>query len=160
MAPDVDLPTPPDLTNRGIPDELDADEGVVGERDLHRAELERVLDEGAWREGFEEWAEYTDLSETDVQQAEAVGLFRALDLFWDPDAERLRYQVPEVPGDWDDRVGGEGSPASTVQQELDELGRTVAETIATDYVDWGAAEPADLVWSVQTFGQVPTRERE
>lgn len=142
MALDVDVPTPPDLTNRGVPAELADSEAVTGEGDLRREELEAALDESAWTEGFNEWAHYTDLTETDVRVADEAGLFRELDFFYDPDAERLRYVVPAVPGDWDTRVGDDGSSAGTVANELDDLGRTVAETVALDYVDW--TDPDDV----------------
>jgi hypothetical protein len=188
MALDVDLPTPPDLTNRGLPDAPDAESVSTGgdgpesvsagedgpesvsagedgpesvapeEADLRRAELEYALGDGAWREGFAEWAEYTDLSAADVRLAETLNLFRALDLFWDAGAERLRYRGPAIPTDWDDRVGDEGSPAALVRSELDDLGRTVAETIVADYVDWGTAAPVDMVWVAETFDETPPGE--
>lgn len=157
MALDASVPTQPDLTNRGLPAALDpgADSG-----NLHRAELEAVLADGAWREGVAEWAQYTELNPADVELAEALGLFRSLDFYWDDVADRLRYVVPAVPEDWDDRAGSEGVSRAILQEELDGLGRTVAEIIATDYVDWGEGEPADLVWGVEAYGQVFTGERE
>jgi hypothetical protein len=160
MALDVAVPTPPDITNRTVPEMVNLDALPGSDLDLRRAELERILREGAWREGFEEWAQYTDLSEADVGVAVELGLFRGLDFFWDGEAERLRYVVPAVPEEWDERTGPDGVPASRLQEELDELAQTVSESIATDYVAWGEAESSDLVWGVETFGQVPTVERE
>jgi len=160
MALDVALPTPPDITNRGVPEKFDVDVLAGSDLDLRREELEAVLRDGAWREGFEEWAQYTDLSERDAELAEELGLFRALDFFWDFETDRLRYVVPAVPEAWDDRAGSDGVPTSTLQEELDDLGRTVSEIVATDYVDWGEGESSDLVWGVESFGQVPTAEGE
>lgn len=157
MSLDASVPTQPDVTNRGLPAPLDpeADAG-----DLRRAEIETVLADGAWREGVEEWTQYTDLSAADVELAEALGLFRSLDFYWDDEADRLRYVVPAVPEDWGERAGSDGVSATTLQSELDDLGRTVAETVAIDYVDWGDGEPTDLVWGVETFGQVFTGARD
>lgn len=160
MALDVAVPTPPDITNRGVPGTFDVDAVAGSDQNLRRDELEGILRAGAWRQGFEEWAQYSDLSATAVELAVELGLFRALDFFWDFEARRLRYVVPAVPETWDDRAGPEGIPASTLQEELDDLARTVSEIIATDYVDWGEAEAKDLVWGVETFGQVPTEEEE
>lgn len=160
MAIDTEIPTPPDLTNRGVPLGLEVDEVDASDLDLRSQELEGVLRDGAWRQGFEEWNQYTDLSADDVRLAEEMELFRALDFYWDPTTERLRYVVPAVPEDWDDRAGDGGLPRSIVQSSLDDLGRTVAETIASDYVDWGSDAPSDLVWSVEAFGQPPTDEQE
>ena len=158
MTLDVAVPTPPDITNRGVPETFDMDAVAGSDQNLRRDELEEVLGEGAWQEGFDEWAQYSDLSEVDVELAVELGLFRALDFFWDFETDRLRYVVPAVPETWDDRAGPDGIPAVTLQEELDDLARTVSEIIATDYVDWGDAEAEDLVWGVETFGQVPTEE--
>lgn len=157
MTSDIELPTPPDLTNRGTPVDLDLDETDPLETDLRREELEEILLDGAWREGFEEWAQYTTVSDSDVRLAADLGLFHAFDFFWDFDMGRLRYVTPAVPVDWDDRPDS-GVSASTLQTELDDLGRAVAETIAAEYVDWGEEESSDLVWGVETFGQVPPEE--
>ncbi|MFB6153903.1 MAG: hypothetical protein ABEJ27_06590 [Halodesulfurarchaeum sp.] len=155
MALDVDVPTPPDLTNRGLPPGLSIAETAGDVQDLRRGELESVLGEGAWREAFEEWAQYTDLSATDIEHATTIGLFRAFDFFWDPDARRLRYVTPAIPEDWTDAEAV--SAPDVVQAELDDFGRTVAETITSGYIDWGEAS-SDLVWGVDSFGQVPTGE--
>ncbi|WP_340101442.1 hypothetical protein [Salinibaculum salinum] len=159
MVIDVDVPTPPDITNRGIPDTVDSD-AVTSEISLRREELEKILRQNAWQEGFEEWWQYTDLSEADIQWAEELSLFHAFDFFWDSEAGRLRYVTPAVPDEWGDDAEEAVSPASVVQSELGELGDTVAETIATNYVDWGERELSDPVWSVDSFGQVPTRDEE
>lgn len=158
MALDVEVPTPPDITNRTTPVEFDTEETTGNDR--RRAELEAILRDGAWRAGFEEWAEYTDLSAADVALAETLGLFRAFDFFWDPEADRLRYVTPAVPAEWDDRAGEDVSSPRLVETEFDDLGRAVAETVVAEYVDWGSEESSDLVWGVETFGQVPTGDGE
>lgn len=53
MAVDVDIPYPPDLTNRGTPSSLDT-ESLDSPSDLRREELEGLLRDGAWRESFAE----------------------------------------------------------------------------------------------------------
>jgi hypothetical protein len=71
---DIETPTPPDLTNRGVPARIDAAVSTT-EVDLRRPDLEAVLGEGAWQEGVDEWAQYTDLDEADVALAEEMGWF-------------------------------------------------------------------------------------
>lgn len=156
----LDVPNPPDLTNRENSAPFDPVNVASSGTDQRRAELEDILRDGAWREGFEEWAQYTDLSEAVVERAAEMGLFGSFDFFWDTQEDRLRYVAPAVPDDWAEGTGQSDVSASFVQSELDDLGRAVAETIATGYVDWGSAESSDLVWSVETFGQVPTGEEE
>lgn len=153
----MDVPPRPDLSNLGVPDRFDADE-PISEQELRRDELAAILARGAWQEGFDEWAQYTDLTQRDVDLAERLNLFESLDFYWDGNANRLRYVVPEVPESWDDRADEDHVTRRTLQEELDDLGRTVAETIALDYVDWGESGGEDLVWGVDTFGQVPTEE--
>lgn len=156
----LDVPNPPDLTNRGDSARFDPVNAISGGPEQRREELEEILHDGAWQQGFDEWAQYTDLTADDVERAEDIGLVGSLDFYWDDEADRLRYVAPEVPDDWTDRSDRSGTPASLVRTELDALGRTVAETIAADYVDWGDEAPSDLVWSVETFGQAPTGEGE
>jgi len=155
MDLDTEVPTPPDLTNRGLPADFEFADGLSDASDLRREDLEEILRDGAWQAAFEEWAQYTDLGASDVEYAADLGLFKAFDFFWDPDAGRLRYVTPAVPADWD---GPDRQPRNIVQADLDDLGRAVAETIMAEYVDWGSDESDDLVWGVETFGQVPTGE--
>jgi hypothetical protein len=149
MPRDLDVPTPPDLTTRGTPPQFEDEDAPASELDLRREELEALLAEGAWRDGFDEWAQDTDLRGLDVMTADDLGLFRSMDFYWDDDAEGLRYVPPPVPEDWDERAGKGAVSASTLQGELDDLGRTVAETVAMDYTDWGAADPEEVVWKVE-----------
>ena len=153
MGLDVDIPEPPQLSNRGVPSEFEA---VGGAGDLRRDELEGVLDAGAWNEAFEEWAEYTDLTAEEFAIAQSLGLVEELDVFWDPTDARLRVEVPAVPEDWADRVD-EAPPdpaglAWKLEYELADLGETLLEMLEDGYVDWGSEESEDVVWSEETFG--------
>jgi hypothetical protein len=155
MALDVDVPEPPDLTNRGTPSDYPHSDELGGSEDFRREELEAMLRDGAWREGFEEWGEYTDLDDEEVRAVADLGLFRDLDFYWDPVDETLRYDAPSVPGDWRERVSeslSSTSQASRVETELDDLGRTVLEELQDTYLDW-SDEAEDYVWSEETFGE-------
>lgn len=156
MGLNVEIPDPPQLSNRGVPSEFESVEAVGGAADLRRAELEEILQEGAWNEAFGEWLEYTDLSEAEFRVLRDLGLFQQFDIFWDPSEERLRFEAPTLPEDWDERVeatavepDGFGPRA---ESELSDLGQTVVEMLVDAYVDWGEAEAADYVWSEETFG--------
>lgn len=149
MALDVATPDPPDLTNREPPAHMDpaADWSVT---DLRRAELEAALREGAWEEAFREWAEYTDLTEAEYRTVRDRGLLERLDVYWDPEEERLRVETPSLPGAWPE----EGPSASVVERELSDLGDAVVEMLADGYVDWAdGAGSAD--WNETTGEEGP-----
>ncbi|SFP96047.1 MULTISPECIES: hypothetical protein [Halolamina] len=104
MILDVSIPEPPDLSNRGRPSSFDWEESeIIGSEDFYREDLENLLQEGAWREGFEEWAEYTDLDEEEVRVVDDLDLFQAFDFYRDPTDDHLRYDAPTVPEDWRER---------------------------------------------------------
>ncbi|WP_433629404.1 hypothetical protein [Halomicrococcus sp. NG-SE-24] len=154
MSLDVDLPEPPDLSNRGMPREFEWLEETSGSEEFHREALEDWLQDGAWKEGFNEWAEYTDLDEKQVRAVDDLGLFQAFDFYWDPTDDRLRYDAPSVPDDWRERDATESFDSSTVSMidaELQNLGRTVQEMLE-DYLE-RSEEASDYVWSEETFGQ-------
>lgn len=156
MALDVETPDPPQLTNRGSPEEFDSVETVGSTAELRRAELESILQAGAWHEAFAEWASYTDLSEPEYRLLLDLGLIQQLDVFWDPTTERLWFDAPSLPDDWTDRV--ETMPvdatglAGKVEGELTDLGETLVEMLVDEYLDWGDAETEDVFWSEETFG--------
>lgn len=155
MALDVETPEPPDLTMRGTPSDFRSGEKARGMGDFRREELETMLKEGAWKEGFEEWAEYTDLAEEEIRAIADLELFRALDFYWDPDDEMLRYDAPDVPDDWRERAPESltsSSQASRVETELDDLGRTVLEELQDTYLDRSDGASND-VWSDEAFGE-------
>jgi hypothetical protein len=54
---------------------------MLGAEDFYREDLEDLLREGTWKEGFNEWTEYTDLDEGSVRIVNDLGLFRAFDFY-------------------------------------------------------------------------------
>ncbi|KAB1185374.1 MULTISPECIES: hypothetical protein [Haloferax] len=151
MALDVESPNHPDLTNQGTPSELAASEVIGSESDLRREELERFLGDGAWNEAFEEWAEYTDLSQTEYEAILERGLVEQIDFFWDPVETRLRFVIPPVPDEWPD--GRDIS--SKVRTELTDLGQAVIEMLEDGYVDWEDKDRSEKVWSEEKSSEEP-----
>lgn len=151
MVLNVECPDPPDLTNRGLPSDLDAEESIGSESDLRREELETILRDGAWHEAFNEWAEYTDLTESEYRAVHDAGLIERLDVFWDPVEKRLRFEVPSLPDEWQDRE----DLAPKITAELTDLGRTVVEMLEDAYVDWGKEGTADVFWSEEASSEEP-----
>ncbi|KTG13644.1 hypothetical protein [Haloferax profundi] len=147
MVLDVETPGSPDLTNRGTPSELDASEVIEGESDLRRGELEGFFRDGAWSEAFNEWAEYTDLSESEYELVREEGLIEQMDFYWDPVTESLQFEVPVVP---------EGDVASKIRTELTDLGQTVVEMLEDGYVDWNEKNHSEMVWSEEKSSEEPT----
>jgi hypothetical protein len=143
MGLDVETPTPPDLTNRPLPSDLEPAD--VPDSGLRREELEEMLREGAWHEGFEEWAAYTDLTEAEYEAIRESGLLEELDFYWDPVEERVRFEVPPA-----DRPAGEDLAERTTA-EMTDLCRTVVEMLEDAYVDW--EENGEALWSEETFGE-------
>lgn len=152
MALDVDVPTPPDLTNRGIPDDVDLSDVTGSPSDLRRQELEEILRDGAWNEAFREWAAYTDLTDEEYRVLREHGLVERLDFYWDPTEERLRFELPAFPAELSERTG----LATTVRAELADLGDTVVEMIEDTYVDWSDGETES--WTEEAFSEEPTGE--
>lgn len=148
MGLDIDVPTPPDLTNRGGPrDQTDVE--LVGDlAEVRRAELEVALRDGAWQEAFEEWAAYTDLTEAEVAVLSELDVFQAFDFFWDADAERLDFEAPRLAPETPaaERVTAiEGNDIELVDDELEEFGRVVVEELTDAYPLWTEAE-GDRIW--------------
>ncbi len=151
MALDVDVPDPPDLTNRGLPGEIEPDAAFDSISDLRRGELEDILRDGAWNEAFLEWAEYTYLTDAECLDLQEVGAFDRLDFYWDPFEERLRFEVPPLHGE----LETQRSHAARITTELEELCQTVIEMLEDGYVDWGNAETAEDVWNEPPFDDEP-----
>lgn len=149
MALDVDRPDPPDLTNRELPTGFDPDASFDSVADLRRGELETALRDGAWSEAFREWATYTDLTAAEFRLIDARGLFADLDFYWDPAAESLEFEVPELP---DGRETRDDFPPN-VRSELTDLCRTVIETLEDGYVEWGQTAESENVWEPETFDE-------
>lgn len=153
MALDVELPEPPDLTNRGMPRDFELQDETAGSGAFHREELEALLREGAWQEGFNEWSEYTELDEAQVRAVSDLGLFQAFDFYWDPTDERLRFEAPSVPDDWRQRdatASFDSGTVSMVETDLRNLGRTVQEVLE-DYLE-RSDEVSAHHWAEESFG--------
>ncbi len=154
MALDIEVPEPPDLSNRGMPREFEWREETLGSEDFYREDIEDLLQEGAWSEGFNEWSEYTNLDEEHVRIVSDLGLFRAFDFYWDPTEDRLRFDAPTISDDWRERNATESLDSSTVSlidNELDDLGRSVQEELE-DYLDRND-EASDYGWGEETYGK-------
>jgi hypothetical protein len=150
MAVDIEPPAPPDVTNRQVPEGLDAVD--VHLEDLRRGEIETALRDGAWQEGFEEWAEYADVAATSLEMAVDRALFQAFDFYYAPDGEQVRAVPPTPPEDW--VAEADRSTVSELRTALDDLGETVAELLSRDYLDWAEAADGDYVWREETFSTV------
>ena len=153
MAFDIEVPDPPDLSNRGMPREFEWQEETLGSEDFYREDLEDLLQEGAWKEGFNEWAEYTNLEEEHLRLVSELDLFHALDFYWDPTEDRLRFDAPRISDDWRERDATASLDSSTVSMidgELDDLGRAVQEVLE-DYLERNGYE-SDLGLGEETYG--------
>jgi hypothetical protein len=148
MSLSVETPDPPDLEP-----ELDADEyedvEVQGD-EYRREELEAFLEEGAWQEAFDEWAETTSLGEREFDIATDLGLFGRFDFFWDDFADRVGYHAPGIPEDWKHRdlhpdLDSWGA-VSGINAALAEFGQVVCVVLKEEYIDWEAdyEAPDDL----------------
>lgn len=126
----VETPTPPDLTNRPLPAAIDPDSVVDATGDLRREEIEGALRDGAWSDAFGEWAEYTDLSETEYRTIHDAGLVQGLDFYSDPEAGGIEFELPPIPD-----ALGEDDLAGRATVELSDLGEIVADVLE-EYVDW------------------------
>ena len=154
MALDTEIPDPPDLSNRGMPREFEWQDETLGSEDFYREDLEDLLQEGAWTEGFNEWTEYTNLDEEHVRIVSDLGLFQKLDFYWDPTENRLRFDAPTIPDDWRERNVTESLDSSTVSMiddELTDLGRAVQEVLE-DYLERDD-ESSDYGWGEETYGK-------
>lgn len=147
MALNVEPPDPPTLP-RNDADEYD-DLDVKG-TDYRRDELEAFLEEGAWKEAFETWADRTDLEDDAFAIAEELGMFESFDFFWDDFADRVGYHAPGIPEDWKERDLhpdlGSWETVSGINAAMAEFGETVSRTLKERYVDWEAdfEAPEDL----------------
>ena len=151
MALDSEVPEPPDLSNRGMPREFEWQEETLGSEDFSREDIEDLLQEGAWKEGFNEWIEYTNLDQEHVRIVSDLGLFQAFDFYWDPTEDRLRFDAPVISDDWREREATESLDSGTVSLidgELDDLGRAVQEVLE-DYLGRNH-ETSDDGWSTET----------
>ncbi|ELY65983.1 hypothetical protein [Natronococcus jeotgali] len=137
-----------------MPREFEWQDETLGSEDFYREDLEDLLEEGAWKEGFNEWTEYTNLDEKQVRIVSDLGLFQAFDFYWDPTEDRLRFDAPTVSDDWQERdatASLDPSTVSTIDGELADLGRTVREVLE-DYLERND-EASDYGWGEETYGK-------
>ncbi|MXR50916.1 hypothetical protein GRX03_04745 [Halovenus sp. WSH3] len=138
MSLDVAVPDPPEL--EGIdPNEYD-DAEVVGDTDYKRDELEQFLEDGAWEEAFRQWAEETDMDESDFEIMLDLEMIQQFDFFWDSFAERVGYHAPGIPENWKERnyhpdIESWGT-VSSINASLTELGQIVCDVLKDEYIDW------------------------
>ena len=154
MTLDIAVPESPDLSNRGMPRGFEWQEETLGSEDFYREDIEDLLQEGAWKEGFNEWTEYTNLDEAQVRIVSDHGLFQAFDFYWDPTEDRLRFHAPMISDDQLERDATESLDSgtiSTIDGELEDLGRTVQEVLE-DYLDRDD-EASDYGWGEETYGK-------
>ncbi len=146
MSLNVEAPDPPEL--RDIDPNEYEDAEIVGETDYKREEISELLQEGAWEEVWEVWAEDTDLDGSEYAIVEDLELVREFDFFWDSFADRVGYHAPGIPEDWQER---EYHPdletwgtVSSINAELTEFGQMVCEVLKEEYIDWESDyEPPD-----------------
>ncbi|WP_049929785.1 hypothetical protein [Halosimplex carlsbadense] len=139
MSFDPEVPDPPRLDAAEDPGDYDAveePETRTGEEGRREA-LAEFLAEGAWEDGFAEWADNSYLDDEQFEAARELGLVGALDFYWNETAGDVGYRAPELatdlPQPWDDRL--DRNDRADIEEALDELGRTVSEVLENRYVD-------------------------
>ncbi|MFW6385053.1 MAG: hypothetical protein ACOCY7_02835 [Halodesulfurarchaeum sp.] len=142
MSLDVDAPHPPDLStsiSRG-PDQHDPSI-------TRRSDIETMLHDGAWREAFGEWADGSDLTDAEWTVVLDLALIQEFDFGWDQDTEQVWYHAPSIADDWRDRDLHPNldswATVAAINHGLDTLGRTVADLLEMEYVDWDTEEPRE-----------------
>ncbi|XVH33704.1 hypothetical protein ACNS7O_17465 (plasmid) [Haloferacaceae archaeon DSL9] len=143
MGQPEELPSVPELSTTRTPNAYsDADVGSIGASDpFRREELEGFLHDGAWQEGFNEWAENTDLTADERRIALDESLVRRTDFYWDASAAAVGYSAPSLSADRREALGIDHETASAIDDALDDLARTVADMLDDGYVDWGDEAP-------------------
>ena len=91
------------------------------------------------------------LSEETYDLVLEFGFIEELNFFWDEEFDEVRYEAPEIPDDWKTRdeysMLDSWSTVSSINEEVDRLGETVANLLTDYYVDWETE--ADIV---ETYG--------
>lgn len=137
MTLDVEAPDPPTLDTPHDSEDYDAvvePEDRVGDNMPHEA-LATFLQEGAWETGFDEWRDQTYMTEEEFRLVREQGLIDEFDFYWNVAAEDVGYRAPTVPADFPspDNTFDRGD-IQGIEEELNELGRTVSEVLETDYI--------------------------
>lgn len=151
----VEIPDPPDLTNRPLPIGIEADV-LDSTADLRREELEEMLRDGAWTEAVTEWVAYTDLSEREFRLIRDADLFERMDVFWDPTENQIRFEAPSPPPELETqpRLGAK------ISTEMSDLGQIVLKTLEDSYIDWGETDEGEATWSEDKVSdQTPLKDR-
>lgn len=133
MALDVEVPDPPPLRGpqpRGEYAAVDTT-GQQQDDDYRREEVGTLLRAGAWRDGFEEWAEHTFLSDEEFEAISERGLIERFDFYWDPSTGEVGYRAPTLA---DEPVGAFEDDPDGIEEELDALGRVVSEQLENEYL--------------------------
>jgi hypothetical protein len=138
MTLDVDAPAPPALDP--AQDAAEYDDADPGGSEYRREELETFLEDGAWEQAFEKWADDTDLSETAFDVVVDLDLIAEFDFFWDAFATRVGYHAPGLPENWREREIhpdlDSWDTVSGINAAMAELGGVVGEVLENEYVDW------------------------
>lgn len=144
MTLDVEIPDPPALDNPLDPGEYDAvvePESRSGDNVPHEA-LATFLREGAWEDGFNEWRDDTYLTVEEFRLVRDRGLIDEFDFYWNMATEDVGYQAPTVPTDLAPPSGDplERGERQGIEEELDDLGRTVSDVLETEYINRSGEE--------------------
>ncbi|WP_247001176.1 hypothetical protein [Halosolutus gelatinilyticus] len=137
MTLDVEIPDPPTLEEPQDATEYDA---VVGpdervDSTAPREALAAFLQDGAWEAGFDEWRDHTYMTEDEFRLVREQGLIDGFDFYWNVAAGDVGYRTPAVPDDFPAPDSAlERGERQGIEEELDELGRTVSEVLETDYI--------------------------
>ncbi|AHG01442.1 hypothetical protein HALLA_03375 (plasmid) [Halostagnicola larsenii XH-48] len=138
MSLDVEIPEPPTLDSPQDPGDYDAvvePDERVGDSTPREA-LATFLRDGAWETGFDEWRDQTYMTLDEFELVRELGLIDEYDFYWNVAAEDVGYQSPPVPADLPapyDEMFDRGD-IQGIEEELDELGRTVSDVLETDYI--------------------------
>ena len=138
MSLNVEIPEPPALDSPQDPGDYDAvvePDERVGDS-TPRDALAAFLQEGAWEAGFDEWRDHTYMTVDEFQLVRELELIDEFDFYWNVAAEDVGYRAPAVPTDLPESYVDtfERGEIQGIEEELDELGRTVSDVLETDYI--------------------------
>ncbi|MCU4973020.1 hypothetical protein OB955_09725 [Halobacteria archaeon AArc-m2/3/4] len=145
MTLDVEIPEPPTIRapqDPGDYDAVDEPEDWTGDT-APREALAEFLREGAWADAFDEWREQTYMGEEEFQLVLDLGLIDEFDFYWNPSAADVGYRAPTLPESGTLSASDETLEevdAEGIEEELDELGRTVSEVLENRYIDRSGEE--------------------
>ncbi|WP_276254258.1 hypothetical protein [Halomontanus rarus] len=145
MTLDVEIPEPPTIRapqDPGDYDAVDEPEDWTGDTTPREA-LAEFLREGAWADAFDEWREQTYVGEEEFQLVLDLGLIDEFDFYWNPSAADVGYRAPTLPESGTLSASDETLEeidAEGIEEELDDLGRTVSEVLENRYIDRSGEE--------------------